>query len=108
MSFRTIGYSDGKPIKVDEGPAYGGSSKLGGSLVVGGPGPVAVQRASQRRNNATRRRKEERRSYARCDAWMPVAEAPCGLRRAHPHDHRSTFALALRRKALRIGPRVAA
>jgi hypothetical protein len=105
---RVLGYVDGKPQWSDNEPAYGGSSKLGGSLVVGGPGSHELGILAARRNNAKKKaEKAERRSYARCDTWMPVAEAPCGLRRNHRHDHRSTFALALRRKALRIGPRQA-
>jgi len=77
MSFRTIGYSDGKPIKVDEGPAYGGSPKLGGSLVVGGPGPNDRARA-----NEISRQHVERTKAAREAARQAEEEAqrgPCGL-----------------------------
>ena len=60
MSFRTIGYIEGKPIEVDEGPAYGGSPKLGGSLVVAQPTAPKTSEADRQTSRRYRARHPDR------------------------------------------------
>jgi hypothetical protein len=49
MSTRTIAYIEGKPIRIDEGPARAGHTGYGGSLVVG-VSATESQRDSQKKH----------------------------------------------------------
>jgi hypothetical protein len=51
MSTRTIAYIEGKPIRIDEGPARAGHTGYGGALVVG-VSAAESQRDSQKKHKA--------------------------------------------------------
>ena len=60
MSLRTVGYIDGKPIRVDEGASgINWSGPIRGSLIEGGPGAYDRQRqAEYQRKHVAKKRAE--------------------------------------------------
>lgn len=81
MSLRTIGYVDGKPIKVDEGPSghHGDPRRLGGEMVIGGD--IFTRGGTQVKLGGE------------CGATLRLKGTLCKLGMGHRGDHRDQEAI---------------